>query len=81
MIEAEADALKILSKTTEVSEALMPTETIEGALKMVVEAPKKLKTAAGELNLMDLESGATTAVKASAEGGGATLSSHIQWQM
>lgn len=50
---------------------------------MVLEAPKKFETAAGELNLMELEAGAITSEKASKEGGGgrATLSSHMQWRL
>ena len=37
----------------------MTTETREGALNMVSEAPNKLETTAGELNIMELEAGAT----------------------
>ena len=47
----------------------MVTETREGVIKMVEELPKNFETAAEELNLMESESGATTAAKASTEGG------------
>ena len=64
MTAAEADTFKMLSMMEEEAEATMPTEMREGALKMVAEVPKKLETVVGELNLMELESGATMMVKA-----------------
>ena len=64
MKEAEADAIKMLSKTTEAVEAPMPTETREGAintkegfLKTAAEAHKRLDMVSEELNLMESESG------------------------
>ena len=60
----------MLSTIAESEEAPMLTEEREGVLKMVEEVPKNLETAAGELNLMDSESGATTAETALTEGGG-----------
>ena len=80
MTATEADVLKMPSKMMEAAELPMLTETREGALKMVAEAPKKLETEAGELNLMESEAGVITAAKASTEGGGVTLSSHMQWR-
>ena len=62
---AEADAFKMLSKITEAAEVTIPVETKEESLNMVVEAPKKLYTASVDLKFMELESGATTAAKAS----------------
>ena len=70
MTSAEADLLNIISKMTEAAEASMSIETGEGVLKTAAEVPNKLETATGELNLMDLEAGATTEAKASTEGGG-----------
>ena len=61
MTAAEADALKMLSKTTEVEEAAeapMSTETREGALKTAAEAHKRLKIVSEELKLMESEAGA-----------------------
>ena len=59
MTSAEADALKILSMMAEAAEAPMMTETREGALTMVSEAPNKLDTTEVELNLTESEAGAT----------------------
>ena len=47
----------------------MPTDTRDGALKMVVEAPKKFEMAVLELKCMDSEASTTTAAKSYAEGG------------
>ena len=69
MTAEEADAFKMLSKTTEAAEAPMPTDTRDGALKMVAEAPKTLDTEAGYLNLMELEASSTMAEKVLTEGG------------
>ena len=69
MTAEEADAFKMLSKTTEAAEAPMPTDTRDGALKMVAEAPKTLETEAGYLNLMELEASSTMADKVLTEGG------------
>ena len=64
MTEAEAEALKMLSKTTEAAEETMPTETREGALKKregvlktVAEAHKRLEMVPEELKLMESEAG------------------------
>ena len=65
MTEAEADALKMLSKVTETEKSPMPTETREGVLKTIekslktaVEAHKRLEILLEELKLIDFESGA-----------------------
>ena len=42
MTAAEADAFKMLSTVPEAADVPMPTETREGAHKMVAEFPKKL---------------------------------------
>ena len=62
MKEAEADAIKMLSKTTEAEEAPMPTETREVALKNtevvlknVAEMHKKLEMLLEELKLVESE--------------------------
>ena len=62
MTAAEADALKMLSKTTEEAEAPISTETLEGALKIVAEAHKRLEMVLEELNLMDYEAGAANQI-------------------
>ena len=62
MTEAEADALKMLSKTTEAAEAPMPTETREGAPKTAAEAHKRSETVSEELKFMESESGAANRI-------------------
>ena len=64
MTEAEADAIKILPKTTEAAEAPMLTETREGALKnregmlkTVAEVYKRLEMVSEKLKLMEYEAG------------------------
>ena len=54
MTAEKRDAFKMMST---MAEAPMTTETREVALKMVAEAPKKLETEAGELNLMERRHG------------------------
>ena len=63
MTEAEADALKILSKLTEAAEATILTEmrvralkTIKGSLKTAEEAYKKFDMLLEELKLMEFGS-------------------------
>ena len=63
MTEAEADALKMLSKLTEAAETPMRTEmrvrvlkTIEGSLKTAEEAYKKFDMLLEELKLMEFGS-------------------------
>ena len=65
MAAPEADAFKMFSTMVESAETSTSSETREGALKMVAEAPKKLEMAAGELNLMESEAGTTTTEKES----------------
>ena len=52
MTEAEADVLKMLSKTTEVVEAPMPTEMREGELKMREAALKTAEEAHKRLEMV-----------------------------
>ena len=47
----------MMSKIIEAVEALMPTETREGALKTAVEVHKRLEMVLEELMLMEFESG------------------------
>ena len=53
----KVDTLKMLSKMTNAAEALMPTETREGAIKKAVEAHKRLDMVLEELKFMDSEAG------------------------
>ena len=60
MTEAEADALKMLSKMTEAAEAPMPTEMrvrtlkrIDGSIKTAEEAHQRLDMLLEELKLME----------------------------
>ena len=68
MTEAEADALKMLSKMTEAAEGTMMTEVragalmkLEGYLKTAEEAHKRLEILLEKLKLMESEAGAVIA--------------------
>ena len=73
MILEEADALKIMSTMVEAIEAHLTKNRRNGTLKMVAEAPKKLETAAVELNLIESEYGAIMSAQALIEGGSVDL--------
>ena len=62
MTAEEADALKMLSKTTEAAEAAITMETWEGALKTASEANNRLQMVLEELKLMEYEAGATNRI-------------------
>ena len=55
MTSVEEYSFKMISRMEEATDASMPTETREGALKMVAEVPNKLDMAAGDISVFGCE--------------------------